>query len=396
MSSVDVTRPPITTTASGWAMKPPSPVTPRAIGSRAKIVARAVIRIGRSRCRPPSRTASTTPYPWARYWLIRSISTIALVTTMPISISMPIIAGTPIGVPVATRRPIAPVAANGMDTSRISGWTSERKVATSSMNTMATAASIARNRLVNASSWSAVTPPISAVAPAGSFSASSFFVRSALTAPVLSPVGFAVIVAARWPSIRVIDTGPSTSSTVATSLSRASGPTGSLFSSSSVRAGFADTTTTSRSVSPRTALPPVVPRTAWATSAPSFWSSSPAAAAAGLAFTEIRGTDCARSLVTSVTSSRPATVSRTSSAALRSTSASAALTTTLRSWLPKPSPPATVVSPIPESLPSPFSIASSTSAYEAESAILTEYDAWLVPEPPPKAAMKPEEPTVTW
>ena len=40
-------------------MKPPSPVMPRAIGSRAKIVARAVMRIGRSRCRPPSTTAST-------------------------------------------------------------------------------------------------------------------------------------------------------------------------------------------------------------------------------------------------------------------------------------------------------------------------------------------------
>ena len=59
---------------------------------------------------------------------MRSISTIALVTTMPISISMPIIAGTPSGVPVTSSRPIAPVAANGMDTSRISGWIRLRKV----------------------------------------------------------------------------------------------------------------------------------------------------------------------------------------------------------------------------------------------------------------------------
>ena len=61
------------------------------------MVAIAVIRIGRSRRRPPSTTASRTPMPCARYWLIRSISTIALVTTMPTSISMPISAGTPSG-----------------------------------------------------------------------------------------------------------------------------------------------------------------------------------------------------------------------------------------------------------------------------------------------------------
>ena len=40
--------------------------------------------------------------PWARYWLIRSISTIALVTTMPTSMSMPISAGTPSAVPVTS------------------------------------------------------------------------------------------------------------------------------------------------------------------------------------------------------------------------------------------------------------------------------------------------------
>ncbi len=157
------------------------------------------------------------PWPCLRYWLIRSISTIAFVTTMPISISMPIIAGTPIGVPVATSRPIAPVAANGMDTSRISGWTRDRKVPTSSRKTIAMAASIARPRLANASSWSSETPPIDAVAPSGSFSALIFDWSSVLTAPVLSPVGFAVMVAARWPSMRVMETGPSTSRTVAMS-----------------------------------------------------------------------------------------------------------------------------------------------------------------------------------
>ncbi len=273
---------------------------------------------------------------------------------MPISISMPIIAGTPIGVPVATSRPIAPVAAKGIETSRISGWTSERNVATSSMKTIAIAASIARPRFLNASSWSELTPPISALAPAGSFRALIFDWSWVLTAPVLSPVGLALMVAARWPSMRVIDTGPSTSFTVAMSPSF-TGPRRSAFSWARVVAGLADFTTTSRSVSSRIALAAVVPRTACATAAPSFWSSNPAAAALGPALTEIRGTLCARSLVTSVTSSSPATVERTRSAASLSTCGSEAFTTTLRSWLPKPSPAETVVVPMPLSFFSPSS-----------------------------------------
>ncbi len=129
------------------------------MGTSAQMVAAAVIRIGRSRRRPPSITASRTLMPSARYWLTRSISTIALVTTMPTSISMPISAGTPSGVPVSSSSPMAPVAANGMDTSRISGWTRLRKVATMMTNTMAMATSRARPRSANASCWLALTPP---------------------------------------------------------------------------------------------------------------------------------------------------------------------------------------------------------------------------------------------
>ncbi len=99
---------------------------------------------------------------------------------------------------------------------------------------------------------------------------------------------------------------------------------------------------------------------------PSVRSSKPAAAALSLAFTEMRGTLCARSLVTSVTWSRPATALRTSSDAARSTFASAAFTTTLRSWAPKPSPAATVVVPMPSSFSSPVSMRPCTSSYDAE------------------------------
>ncbi|CAM5474453.1 hypothetical protein SGRIM128S_07515 [Streptomyces griseomycini] len=100
--------------------------------------------------------------------------------------------------------------------------------------------------------------------------------------------------------------------------------------------------------------------------------------------------------MTSVTSSRDATASWTWSAALRSTCASDALTTTLRSWLPKPSPTAMVVVPMPSSSPRPFSRLSCTSSEDAESSSITWYVAWLVSVPPPKAAIQPDEPTVTW
>ena len=62
--------------------------------------------------------------------MMRSIRTIALVTTMPMSMSRPIIDAMPRAVSVSNNRPIAPVAANGTEINRISGCTSDRKVAT--------------------------------------------------------------------------------------------------------------------------------------------------------------------------------------------------------------------------------------------------------------------------
>ena len=47
VSSVELTRPPMTTIASGLEMSMPSPEIPSAIGTSAKIVAAAVMRIGR-------------------------------------------------------------------------------------------------------------------------------------------------------------------------------------------------------------------------------------------------------------------------------------------------------------------------------------------------------------
>ena len=88
--------------ANGCEMKPPFPVNPIPSGSSAKMVANAVIRMGRNRRDAPCIIASRTFMPRTRYWLIRSTRTIALVTTMPISISTPISDATPSGIPDTT------------------------------------------------------------------------------------------------------------------------------------------------------------------------------------------------------------------------------------------------------------------------------------------------------
>jgi len=66
-------------------------------------------------------TASPTFIPRSRNWLTRSMSTIALVTTMPMSMSTPMREGTPSGMSAMSCRAIAPVAAKGIDTSSSSG-----------------------------------------------------------------------------------------------------------------------------------------------------------------------------------------------------------------------------------------------------------------------------------
>ena len=58
VSAVELIRPPITTVASSALMIPPSPDEATASGSSAKLVVSAVMRIGRSRTRPPFIRAS--------------------------------------------------------------------------------------------------------------------------------------------------------------------------------------------------------------------------------------------------------------------------------------------------------------------------------------------------
>ena len=93
----------MTTVPSSDAMIDPL-LNPAASGTSARIVAIAVIRIGRTRVRPPSTQGVVRGLPSRRNRSTRSSSTIALVTTIPISIRNPIRALTPIGRPVRTAR----------------------------------------------------------------------------------------------------------------------------------------------------------------------------------------------------------------------------------------------------------------------------------------------------
>ena len=53
------------------------------MGSRPKMVVSDVIRIGRSRCRPPRSRASVRVIPSLRKWFTWSMSTMALLTASP-------------------------------------------------------------------------------------------------------------------------------------------------------------------------------------------------------------------------------------------------------------------------------------------------------------------------
>ena len=152
MSTVEETRPPITTIANGPEMNAPPPVNPSAMGIKGEdrrarrhddrsqsqsspidyrgaqsLTATAILidqdRSVRSHWSPQSRSASAAPPRRAR----------------------------PAGVSVISSPAIAPVAANGMETIKISGCTRLRNVPTMIMKTRAIATSMARPSWLNAS-----------------------------------------------------------------------------------------------------------------------------------------------------------------------------------------------------------------------------------------------------
>ena len=83
-------------------------------GNKPRIVVNAVIKIGRKRERPPSTMASSFAMPLARNWLIKSMSTMALFTTIPASKIKPMKTTTLMVEPVIQRANTAPINANGI------------------------------------------------------------------------------------------------------------------------------------------------------------------------------------------------------------------------------------------------------------------------------------------
>ena len=127
--NVELNRPPMTTVPSSAAMIDPW-LKPAASGISARIVAIAVMRIGRTRVRPPSMSASWVDIPFARSRSTRSSRTIALVTTIPISIRNPMSALTPSGLPVKYSAGSAPIVASGRLNRMMNGVISELNVST--------------------------------------------------------------------------------------------------------------------------------------------------------------------------------------------------------------------------------------------------------------------------
>ena len=93
------------------------------MGINPKIVVRAVIKIGRNRCMAATRMACSRCMPEFRYWLIKSIKTMALFTTTPISTTNPIPAMISKVVPVAKSSQKEPTKAAGIATSTENGRT---------------------------------------------------------------------------------------------------------------------------------------------------------------------------------------------------------------------------------------------------------------------------------
>src|SRR6266576_687223 len=89
VSAVEKKTPPTIAYPSGFRAAEPAP-TPQATGTAPMIVATDVMRIGRRRMRPASRTAATVSKPFSLSWFVYSTSRIEFLQTSPIKRIIPI------------------------------------------------------------------------------------------------------------------------------------------------------------------------------------------------------------------------------------------------------------------------------------------------------------------
>ncbi len=123
MMNVDTVNPPIMVMPIGCQFSEPSPLE-MAIGSNPTRVVIVVINTGRNRSFPPMVTASNMECPRARRILIKLISTIALFTTIPISMTIPKNEFTFKVMPVSKNAQITPVKVKGTENMMMNGSSS--------------------------------------------------------------------------------------------------------------------------------------------------------------------------------------------------------------------------------------------------------------------------------
>ncbi len=197
--------------AIGPRISAPSP-KPSAIGVSARTVVRVVIRIGRSRIRPPATIASVFAIPSRRSRLMQSTSTIAFFTTMPASMITPMSTMTLTVEPENTSAQTTPIAPSGIVNRIRNGCRSDSNWLAITKYTRKMASPMARARLANERSISSRCPPNRMETPGGRPSPATRL-EIARDAPARSaPSRFAEITTAgRWPTRRS-SAGPSATS----------------------------------------------------------------------------------------------------------------------------------------------------------------------------------------
>ena len=118
----------MTVTAIGARISAPSP-KPSAIGISPRIVVSVVMRIGRSRTRPASTSASCFDRPSRRRWFTWSMSTMAFLTTIPASMTTPMSTMTLTRCPVARRAATTPTPPSGIENMMMRGCSSDSNCA---------------------------------------------------------------------------------------------------------------------------------------------------------------------------------------------------------------------------------------------------------------------------
>ena len=158
--------PPITAVAIGARNAPPSP-TPNADGNMPADIAIDVITMGCARLWPASITAAMRCIPRTRISIAKSISRMAFLVTIPISIRMPISTGIDSAAFVRIRAAATPPMARGSENRMVNGWITDLNNKISTVSTSIRPRIIALPKLANSSCCTSASPASCSRAEAG-------------------------------------------------------------------------------------------------------------------------------------------------------------------------------------------------------------------------------------